>query len=220
MKKKKGKEFHLEILAAAVALAFSFGIMPSLLAAAPADGAVRIISSNEAPLYEEDIQEATPDFNAISGKQATASALEALKAQGFDIQEFESQPVELQYVAETVPAGDPVWAVIFRDDQEGYASVFGTEIDQETREKLAAVGQVEACTDKNGVPGLRAWYSYTRYTLVEINAFSGQYVRHGETIVSLGSPLQIDQTHWVPTTEEAWEAERQKQEELQQAKEN
>ena len=204
MKQKNGKELHLTGWAAAAALAFSFVVMPPLLAAAPVEAAVQTVPGNETVLYADDTA-ATPDMNAISGKEAAKLALDALAVQGFDI----------RYIAETVPAGEPVWAVVFRSDRQGYASAFGTELDEETRAKIAAIGEVETCTDENGVPGIRAWYSYTLYTLVEINAFSGKYIRHGESVVSLGSPLVMEKTKWVPTTEKAWEAERQKQEMLQ-----
>ena len=214
MKQKNGKVLHLTGWAAAAALAFSFVVMPPLLASAPVEAAVQTVPGNETVLYADDIAE-TPDINAISGKEAAKLALDALAVQGFDIQEFQSQPFEIRYIAETVPAGEPVWAVVFRSDRQGYASAFGTELDEETRAKIAAIGEVETCTDENGVPGIRAWYSYTLYTLVEINAFSGKYIRHGESVVSLGSPLVMEKTKWVPTTEKAWEAERQKQEMLQ-----
>lgn len=202
---------------AVIVLAFSFMIMPSVLALSEAASDIKTITVNTATLDENipaDIAQAT-DLNAISEKQAIINAMAALESLGFDTEDFEAQPVEIRYLEENAPAGDPIWAVIFRDDQDGYATAFGDEVNDEVKEKIAAVGEVEECTDGNGVPGIRAHYSYTRYTLVEINALSGEYVRHGESIVELGKSLKIEETYWAPTTQEAWEQERQRQEQLE-----
>lgn len=209
---------ELAVLATAVAaLAFSFMIMPSVLALAAASSDIQTIVVDTAAL-EENIapnHSQTMDINAISEEQAITYAMVALESLGFDTENFEDQPVETRYLAENAPAGDPIWAVIFRDDQDGYVTAFGDEVNDEVREKIAAVGEVEECTDDNGVPGIRAHYSYTRYTLVEINALSGEYVRHGESIVEPGKPFKIEETYWAPTTQEAWELERQRQEQLE-----
>ncbi len=185
-------------------LAGSFGIMPPLLAAEPAAAEMQTVRGNTAISFETGGQEKNP--NAISKDRAVVCAMKALKAQGFDLEEFEKQPTEIRYVGETVPAGDPVWAVVFRADKSGYAYLFGDAVTAESRKKLAAVGAVEDCIDKDGTPGIRAWYSYTQYTLVEINALRGAYIRHGECIVSFGKTLQIEKAHWAQTTEEAWAA--------------
>lgn len=220
--KIKNRKGELAVLIAAVtALAFSFFIMPAVLAWPAAASDIQTVSVDIAALDEgkpsNDPQ--TLDINAISEAQAITYAMEALSSLGFDTQDFVDQPVETRYLTENAPAGDPVWAVIFRDDQDGYACAFGDDVNDAVREKIAAIGEVEACTDENGVPGIRAHYSYTRYTLVEINALSGKYVRHEESIVDLGQPLNMGETFFAPTTQEALEQERQRQEKLKQESE-
>ena len=54
MKQKNGKELHLTGWAAAAALAFSFVVMPPLLAAAPVEAAVQTVPGNETVLYADD----------------------------------------------------------------------------------------------------------------------------------------------------------------------
>lgn len=216
IKNHKG-EFAAMITAVAV-LTFSFMIMPSVLASAAAASDIQTVTVDTAALNESKLpnHSQTMDINAISEEQAITYAMDALYSLGYDTQDFKDQPVETKYLTENAPAGDPIWAVIFRDDQDGYACAFGDDVNDEVREKIAAIGEVEECTDENGVPGIRAHYSYTRYTLVEINALSGKYVRHWESIVDLGKSLNIGETYWAPTTQEAWEQERQKQEKLEQ----
>lgn len=156
--------------------------------------------SNTTPDSHSQTQDscAMPDINAISRQQAIAFAGQALAESGFDLEDFKQQPVETLYLSEIAPAGAPVWAVIFRDDQSGYAYLFGDEMTDEAKEKLAAVGELEECTDENNRPGLRAYYSYVRYTLVEINAHTGAYIRHGTAIVEPGRPLVLDHLEWMP----------------------
>lgn len=156
--------------------------------------------SNTTPDSHSQTQDscATPDINAISRQQAIAFARQALAESGFDLEDFKQQPVETLYLSEIAPVGAPVWAVIFRDDQSGYAYLFGDEMTDEAKEKLAAVGDLEECMDENNTPGLRAYYSYVRYTLVEINAHTGAYIQHGTAIVEPGRPLVLDQLEWMP----------------------
>lgn len=213
MKYKKG-ELTAAVGAIAV-LTFSFAVMPSVLATTAKPSDIQTVTGNPLVLQKSGTAAQTINVNAISEDQAIQNAADALDTLGFDTQDFREQPTETRYIAQTVPAGDPVWAIIFRDDQDGYAYVLGSDVNYETREKLAALGEVEACTDENGTSGIRAHYSYTRYTLVEINALNGAYVRHGTAIVALGQPLNIDETYWAPTTEEAWERERQRLKELE-----
>lgn len=217
MKIKNGKGEFAATIFALLVLAFSFAVMPPVLAEALESSGIQTITGNTFALSESSSAATQQtDLNAISKEQAINNAVEALNSFGFDTQDFEAQPIEMRYISENAPAGDSVWAVIFRDDQDGYAYVFGNDVNDETREKLAALGKVEACTDENGTPGICAHYSYTRYTLVEINALSGKYVRHGESVVEYGKTLHIEETFWASTTEEAWEQERQRQEQLQQ----
>ena len=217
MKNKNTKGEFVAIIGSLAVLAFSFTVMPSILAAEPETSDIQTVTVNSEVLNEDKPtgNTQTVDINAITKEQAITNAISTLKSLGYDVQDFEVQPVETRYLEENAPAGDPIWAVIFRDDQDGYVYAFGNEVNDEVREKIAAVGEVEECTDENGVPGIRAHYSYTRYTLVEINAFDGAYVRHGETVVELGTPLDIEETYWAPTTEEAWEQEQQRQEKLE-----
>ena len=79
--------------------------------------------SNTTPDSHSQTQDscATPDINAISRQQAIAFARQALAESGFDLEDFKQQPVETLYLSEIAPVGAPVWAVIFRDDQSGYA---------------------------------------------------------------------------------------------------
>lgn len=204
---------------AAVVLAFSFRVMSSVLASAEVSSDIQTVTVDTAALEENKAAEhpQTLDINAVSEEQAVANAASALASLGFDTDEFEDQPVEVRYLSENAPAGNPVWAVIFRDDQEGYAAAFGDAVNDEVRKKIAAAGEAEECADENGEPGIRAHYSYTRYTLVEINALSGDYVRHGESIAEYGKPLKIEETYWAPTTKEAWKRERQRQERLERS---
>lgn len=201
---KNGK--HLAALLGGGLLALSFFVMPLLLAAVPGDSPVQAVFGNQVDLLESESLQAA-DINAISGEKAVKLAVAALEDRGFDGEEFEAPPAEVQYIAESAPAGDPVWAVIFRKDEKGYAYAFGAHISEEVREKIAALGKVEVCRDEDGTPGIRAYYSYTRYTLVEINAFSGQYIRHGDSIVEYGKPLDLKETHWTSQAEEAAELE-------------
>lgn len=220
IRKHKGELSALTI--AVTVLAFTFIIMPSVLASATASSSdMQTVTVDTTALKENTVTDhsQTLDINAISEDQAIINAMTALESLGFETDDFENQPVEIRYVPENAPAGNPIWAVIFRDDQEGYVTAFGDEVNDEIREKIAAVGKVEECTDKNGIPGIRAHYSYTRYTLVEINALSGEYIRHGESVVEIGKPLKIEETYWAPTTEEAWEWERQRQEQLERESE-
>ncbi len=196
-----------------ILLGFSFFIMPPVLAAVPGDAKIQSVDGNQVDLGAEVVQ--TADINAVSQKTAVKAALTALEEQGFDLQQLKRQPVEVRYVAESVPAGDPVWAVVFRSDEKGYAYALGEEVGEETRAKLEALGTVESCTDGDGTPGLRVYYSYTRYTLVEINAFSGAYVRHGDAVTAYGKRLNIAEAHWAPSSEEAWAQELEKQRALQ-----
>lgn len=219
IRKHKGELSALTI--AVTVLAFTFIIMPSVLASATASSDMQTVTVDTTALEENTATDhsQTLDINAISEDQAIINAMTALETLGFETDDFENQPVEISYVPENAPAGNPIWAVIFRDDQEGYVTAFGDEVNDEIREKIAAVGKVEECTDENGIPGIRAHYSYTRYTLVEINALSGEYIRHGESVVEIGKPLKIEETYWAPTTEEAWEWERQRQEQLERESE-
>ena len=198
MKNKNRKREFTAIIGAFAVLTFSLVVMPSVLAAAPETSDVQTVTGNTVALNDNSSAAAVQakEYNAISEEQAIINAMAALESLGFDTEDFKNQPTEPLYIAETVPAGDPVWAIIFRDDQDGYAYVFGDDMNDETREKLAAIGEVESCTDENGTPGIRAHYSYTRYTLVEINALSGEYVRHGVSIVELGKPLNMEETYW------------------------
>lgn len=218
MKNKKMKGELLVVMFTLAILMFNFAVMPLVLATVSETSDIQTVTGNTEALNESSSAGTAQvmNFNAISKEQAIKSAIAALKSSGFDTQDFKNQPIETRYITETAPAGDPVWAIIFCDDKDGYAYAFGNEVNDETRDKLAALGEVETCTDENGTPGIRAHYSYTRYTLVEINALSGKYIRHGDTTVELGEPLHIDETHWTPITEEDWEQERQRQEELQQ----
>lgn len=219
IRKHKGELSALTI--AVTVLAFTFIIMPSVLASATASSDMQTVTVDTTALEENTATDhsQTLDINAISEDQAIINAMTALETLGFETDDFENQPVEISYVPENAPAGNPIWAVIFRDDQEGYVTAFGDEVNDEIREKIAAVGKVEECTDENGIPGIRAHYSYTRYTLVEINALSGEYIRHGESVVEIGKTLKIEETYWAPTTEEAWEWERQRQEQLERESE-
>lgn len=205
MKNKNRKREFTAIIGALAVLAFSFAVMPSVLAAVPETSDVQTVTDNTAALNDNSSAAAVQakEYNAISEEQAIINAMAALESLGFDTEDFKAQPTETLYIAETAPVGDPVWAIIFRDDQDGYAYVFGDDMNDETREKLAAIGEVESCTDENGTPGIRAHYSYTRYTLVEINALSGEYVRHGTSIVEFGKSLNMEETYWLSTTEEA-----------------
>lgn len=197
MKNKNRKREFTAIIGALAVLTFSFVVMPSVLAAAPETSDVQTVTGNTAALNDNSSAAVrAKDYNAISEEQAVTNAMAALESLGFDTEDFKDQPTELLYIAETVPACDPVWAIIFRDDQDGYAYVFGDDMNDATREKLAAIGEVESCTDENGTPGIRAHYSYTRYTLVEINALSGEYVRHGTSIVEFGKSLNMEETYW------------------------
>lgn len=221
MKIKNHKGELAVLITAVTVLVFSFMIMPSVLASAAVSSDIQTVTVDAAaldesrPLNHSQIM----NINAISEEQAVTYAMEALCSLGFDTQDFKAQPVETRYLTESAPAGAPIWAVIFRDDQEGYAYAFGDDVNDEVREKIAAVGKVEECTDENGVPGIRAHYSCTRYTLVEINALSGEYVRHGESIVELGKSLNIGETYWNPATQESWEQEQEKlKQELEQQK--
>ena len=197
MKNKNAKGEFVAVIGALAVLVFSFAVMPSVLAVAPETSDIQTVTSNTAALNDNSsVAVQVKDYNAISEEKAIINAMAALESLGFDTEDFKNQPTELLYIAETVPACDPVWAIIFRDDQDGYAYVFGDDMNDETREKLAAIGKVESCTDENGTSGIRAHYSYTRYTLVEINALSGEYVRHGVSIVELGKPLNMEETYW------------------------
>lgn len=218
MKNKNAKGEFVAIIGSLAVLVFSFAVMPSVLAAGPETSDIQTVTVNSEVLNEDKPTGNTQaaDINAITKDQAIANAISALESLGYDVQDFGIQPVETRYLEENAPAGDPIWAVIFCDDQDGYAYAFGDEVNDEVREKIAAIGEVEKCVDENGVPGIRAHYSYTRYTLVEINALSGKYIRHGESIVELGKSLKIEETYWAPTTQEAWEQERQRQEQLEQ----
>lgn len=237
MNKRKG-EFTAGLVTFA-ALGFGLFLMPTVLAHSPKSSGIQSVTDNPIPLEESsrrtneqpedssdvsqgqehapgsDTASQEPDLNAISREQAISNALTALAASGFDTQEFEKQPVETRYLAENAPAGDPVWAIVFRNDQEGYASAFGSDVTDEIREKIAAVGTLEDCVDENGTPGIRAHYGYTVYTLVEVNAFTGAYLRHGESIVALGEPLEINKTSWTPVTKAEWEQETARQQQLQ-----
>ncbi len=198
---------------------FSFIIMSSALESAAASSDIQTAAADTIALQINKASGNTqsPDINAVSEEQAVKNAIAALESLGFDTDDFEKEPAEIRYVSENAPAGNPVWAVIFRDDNEGYAVAFGDDVNDEVRKKIAAAGKTEKCTDENGIPGIRAHYSYTRYTLVEINALNGEYVRHGESIVEYGKPLKIEETYWAPTTKEAWETERKRQEQLENA---
>ena len=193
-----------------ILLGFSFFVMPPVLAAVPGNSRIQSVSLNQTNLGAAEAVQ-TADINAVSKKTAVESAIAALKEQGFDMRELKSQPVEVRYIAESAPAGDPVWAVIFRSDEKGYAYVFGDDINSESRKKLAALGRVEDCTGADGTPGIRAYYSYTRYTLVEINAFSGAYIRHGNSVAAYGEVLNLEETHWLPSSEEDWTRQLEKQ---------
>ena len=207
MKKKKRNGRAAAAALTFFVLAFHFALMPSALATPPDIQTVQTFADDTEDLQElpdstqtQNDSDALPsledNLNSISREGAVKNAMEALASAGFDLQDFESQPMETRYMAGTAPAGDPVWMVIFRDDQQGYASAFGDQVDDATREKIAAVGEIEPCSDENGVAGIRAYYSYTCYTLVEINAANGKYIRHGSSIVELGAPLHLDETNW------------------------
>lgn len=211
MQDKKRLENWGLIITSLVVVAFSFTVMPAVLATAPNGSQIQTVGGNTAPFDEQashtEVQ--TPDINAISEQQALEHAKMALADNGFDLEDFRKQPVETLYLSEIAPAGEPVWAVIFRDDQSGYAYLFGDEITDETKEKLAAVGELEECTDENNTPGLRAYYNYTRYTLVEINARTGAYIQHGTAITEPGQPPILDQIDWMPDSwvQELWQTE-------------
>ena len=198
MKSKIRKGEIAVISAALIVLIFSFAVVPSVLAATPGESDVQTVTGNTAALNEHSSAAAdqVEDYNAISEEQAITNAMDALESRGFDTQDFKDQSTETRYLAENAPAGDPVWVVIFRDNQEGYAYVRGDEVNDETGEKLAAIGEIETWTDESGNSGIRAHYSYTRYTIVEINALSGEYVRHGTSIVEPGEPLEIEKARW------------------------
>lgn len=202
MKHKNTKRKFVAIIGIPAVLAFNFAVMPSVLAATPETSEIQTVTGNTVALNENSSAVQAVDYNAISEEQAVTNAMAALKSQGFDTKDFKDQPTEIRYIAETVPAGEPVWSIIFRDDQEGYAYAFGDDVNDETRDKLAAIGKVEACEDENGISGIRAHYSYTKYTLVEINALNGKYIRHGGYIAEFGKPLNMDETYWAPIAEE------------------
>lgn len=219
MKIRAHKGEVVTLMIAVAVLAFSFMFMPSVLAAVSDSSDIQTVTVDMTALEESKPSNNSQDLdiNAISKEQAVKNAIAMLESLGFDTDDFEEQPTEIRYLSENAPAGNPIWAVIFRDDQEGYVAAFGDDVNDEVKGKIAAVGKVEECTGDNGVPGIRAHYSYTRYTLVEINALNGEYVRHGESIVGYGEPLKIEETYWAPTTQEAWELERQRQEQLENA---
>ena len=211
MKVRNHKGDIAAIIITVIVPVFSFIIMSSALEYAAASSDIQTAAAdtialeiNKAPGNTQ-----SPDINAVSEKQAVKNAIAALESLGFDTDDFEKESAEIRYVSENAPAGNPIWAVIFRDDNEGYAAAFGDDVNDEVRKKIAAAGKTEKCTDENGIPGICAHYSYTRYTLVEINALNGEYVRHGESIVEYGKPLKIEETYWAPTTKEAWETEGQ-----------
>lgn len=209
MKIKNRKGEAVTLIITVIVLAFSFMIMPSALASVTDSSDIQTVTVDTTALEENKLSNypQTLDINAISKEQAVKNAIAALESLGFDTDDFEKEPAEIRYVSENAPVGNPVWAVIFRDDNEGYVAAFGGDVNDEVRKKIAAAGETEKCTDENGIPGIRAHYSYTRYTLVEINALNGEYVRHGESIVEYGKPLKIEETYWAPTTKEAWETE-------------
>lgn len=214
MKNKEIRISKTAAIAAMVVLLLSLLVMPPLLAA-PSDAAeVQTVEGNPVTDVKTDSQ--AKDVNAISEAQAVDCALEALDSLGFDTLHIKDLPTKILYMGETAPAGDPIWAVVFRDDDEGYCYAYGEEAkDPQIQEKLAAQGPVESCTDENGTPGIRAYYSQTDYILVEINAHTGEFIRCGEVVVPLGDELVLEDTDWAPTTEEEWEAERQRQAEAE-----
>jgi hypothetical protein len=216
--KHKNLVGKIAAIASAVTLfALSFAIVPTLLAFAQETSDIETVEGNTV-IKTENVS-ATPNLNSISKEQAIQKALTALKTAGFDTVELERQPIETRYISETPPANVPIWAVIFRDDKEGYAEVFDP-VDDDSKDKLAAIGEIEPFTNEEGQSGLRAYYQYTRYTLVEINAFTGEYVQHGGTIVEFGEALNLDKVHFSPTTEEAWAQVLQEQAELQRKLDN
>ena len=131
--KRKGK-FAAAISVLAV-LACNFALMAPVLATAPETTRIQTVKGNTVVLHESASAQ-KPDINAISKEQAAKNAMAKLESMGFDIQDFKDQPMETRYIEGTAPAGDPVWVVIFRDDQEGYAYVFGDQVNDETREKI------------------------------------------------------------------------------------
>lgn len=219
MKIKNRKGEAVTLIITVIVLVFSFMIMPSALASVTDSSDIQTVTVDTTALEENKLSDypQTLDINAISEEQAVKNAIVALESLGFDTDALGDQPTEIRYLSENAPAGNPIWAVIFRDDNEGYVAAFGDDVNDEVRKKIAAAGETEKCTDENGIPGIRAHYSYTRYTLVEINALNGEYVRHGESIVEYGKPLKIEETYWAPTTKEAWETERKRQEQLENA---
>lgn len=196
-KKVKGK-FGATICTFAI-LVFNFVVMPSILAADSKTLSIQTITGNMAALNESMASTTvqTKNINVISKEQAIKKAMKALKSLGFDTHDFKEQSIETRYIAETIPVSDPVWVVIFRDDRDGYTYLMGSRMNNaEERAKLAALGEVGKYTDENGISGIRVHYSYTEYTLVEVNALNGKYIRQGENTVSLGEPLNMNKINW------------------------